>query len=229
MAVPGAMPAAGGCPPATPPVQAAQTSPPGRHPEVPDYTDDAKKMSTAYKTLGLSWSTGEKKTTAKKFRMTLCNASDQIRFPMMKLSQLSCEAIDCLVWLVCGIGPLTKPSDFGCANKRECRLQARDQFQRFLRTQPGRLDGLTDAFDNVIEVAMRNGYSVDWLAPETRRLYCDKRNRGAGERATLKFCLRGSSPFIHPPTLPPYTHHPPTPTHPEKRVRKFVFNVIWLP
>ena len=85
----------------------------------------------------------------------------------MRLAQLEDETIDMMLWILCGIAPHTKPSNFGCDNKLQMRIQSREQSEGRRAAQPGRLNLLSEDWDNVPAVAMKLGSRDEWLCPET--------------------------------------------------------------
>ena len=95
--------------------------------DFPDWPDDKSKLGTSYRTLGMSWLSGERKAMTKKFRMQMTNSCDPLRFPMMTLAQLTCEQLDLLLYIVTGISPATRPHDFGASCKRDARRMCRQQ------------------------------------------------------------------------------------------------------
>ena len=124
----------------------------------------------------MSWSSGERKSMTKKFRMQLINSCDPLRFPMMTLAQLTCEQLDLLLYIVTGISPATRPHDFGANCKRDARKMCRQQHLQQIKRQPGRMDQLTDDLDNLPVVAMRLGYQPEWLSPALRQAYFQSRS-----------------------------------------------------
>ena len=80
----------------------------------PRFKDDSHGISSSFKTLGLYHVNGPKRCMSKLFRCSLINCADPRRWPMMRLAQMEEEAIDMMMWIVCGIAPHTKPSHFGC-------------------------------------------------------------------------------------------------------------------
>ena len=78
---------------------------------------------------------------------------------MMRLSQLSEEAMDCLGYILHGVSPDTKVLDMGCSNKGDIRESLRTQFMVKSRKNPNRLALLGEDLDNLHIVAARLGYS----------------------------------------------------------------------
>ena len=144
--------------------------------DFPDWPDDKSKLGTSYRTLGMSWLSGERKAMTKKFRMQMVNSCDPLRFPMMTLAQLTCEQLDLLLYIVTGISPATRPHDFGASCKRDARRMCRQQHLQKLKRQPGRMDQLTDELDNLPVVAMRLGYQPEWLSPALRQAFIQSRS-----------------------------------------------------
>ena len=88
----------------------------------------------------------------------------------MRISHLSEEAVDCLVYILCGVSPDTKVADMGCSTKGEIRENLRCQFMVKSRKKPNRLAVLGDELDNLHIVAARLGYSMALFTPNTRQI-----------------------------------------------------------
>ena len=139
--------------------------------EVPTFPDDKAKMSSSYRTLGMMWKTGERRCMTKKFRMSLIASCNSLEWPMMRLSQLTDEQVDLLLYICTGISPLTRPNDMGATDKRHARVMAHQQHAVKIERQPTRLQQMSDEMDNLASVAMRLGYAAEWLSPELRQVY----------------------------------------------------------
>ena len=96
---------------------------------MPVYADDDGRLSNAYKALGQEWKLGKGQCTSFAFRISLAEACDADRFPRVKLSQQSTEAIDLLLFILCGIQPATKPKNLGVDSKGDARRQFRRQYE----------------------------------------------------------------------------------------------------
>lgn len=127
-------------------------------PPVPVYADDDGRLSNAYKALGQEWKLGKGQCTSFAFRISLAEACDADRFPRVKLSQQSTEAIDLLLFVLCGIQPATKPKNLGVESKGDARRQFRRQYEVRLKKSRNRFDELTDNLSNVPFIAMREGF-----------------------------------------------------------------------
>ena len=133
----------------------------------PRFKDDSHGISSSFKTLGLHHVNGPKRCMSQLFRCSLINCADPRRWPMMRLAQMEEEAIDMMLWIVCGIAPHTKPSHFGCDCKAAVRRQSKEQSDSRRASQPGRLNLLSEDWDNVPAVAMKLGDREEWLLPST--------------------------------------------------------------
>ena len=114
------------------------------------------------------------------------------------------EAIDMMMWIVCGIAPHTKPSNFGCDCKAAVRRQAKEQSDSRRASQPGRLNLLSEDWDNVPAVAMKLGYREEWLQPSTFAAWDRARRRREEASFSPPASLRdrpASSPDV--PRRPP--------------------------
>ena len=85
---------------------------------------------------------------------------------MMRLSQMSCEEHDLLVYVLAGTAPSTRPVDMACATKGDA---IRSMYESKLKKQPQRLRVLSDELDNLVVVAVRMGYSFQWLTPQSKQ------------------------------------------------------------
>ena len=142
-----------------------------RFPPIPSFPDDDGRLSTAYRSVGCVHVHGVKRAFPKKLRISIIAACNNELYPQVLLSQLSEEQIDLLLYCVTGISPLTKPQDFGVRTKGEMRRVVADQHRAATRRNPSRLSQLSSEFDNVATVAMKIGYSPEWLSPEYRQAW----------------------------------------------------------
>ena len=122
------------------------------------FPDDDKKLSTAYKSIGLSWKWGEKRVATKKFRCRLCAGCNSSEFAMLKVSQIDDEYVDILVYCLARVLPSSKICDLGCTTKGDARQAVRTQYMLKLRKNRSRLDVLAEEFDNLPMVGLRLGY-----------------------------------------------------------------------
>ena len=143
----------------------------------PIYQDDARKLSTTYKALGIPHVHGVKRVTTKKFRSTLINACNSDEFSMVKLSQLSEEETDVLLYILTGVLPDTKVTDLGAVTKGDARDGMRKIYLSKLKRNLSRLNVLSEELDNILGVGLRLGYPVDLLTPETAKMYCAMKSR----------------------------------------------------
>ena len=126
----------------------------------------------------------------------------------MRLSQLTDEETDLLLFIVAGINPATKPTDMAASNKGGARDAAREQHICKMSKHRGRLQHLTDELDNLPAVAMRMGYSPEWLSPELRAQYEAARLRGVpndhhGRQAERPPAAERPVPALVAPAPPP--------------------------
>ena len=138
-------------------------------PPQPVFADDNKKISTTYRALGLSWMHGTTRVTTKKFRASLCAACNPIEYPMLKVSQLECEYVDILVFVLAGVLPSSKVCDFGTELKRDCRAAVRQIYLSKMRKNRSRLDILSEELDNLPMVGLRLGYPVELMSFSYRK------------------------------------------------------------
>ena len=123
-------------------------------------------MSTSFKTLGLNWQPNAR-CCPKTFRCSLISACDRKRYQILTLMNLEEEAVDMLLFVLTGVAPNVRPSNFGCTNKRQMRKRVRELYRSKMKSQPGRLRILSEEYDNVGSVALKMGYKQDWLSDET--------------------------------------------------------------
>jgi hypothetical protein len=123
----------------------------------PKMLDDDRKLSTSYTSLGLVWMHGEKRTTPKRFRASLCTTCNDDEYPMVTVAQLGEEQVDLLLFVLAGVLPSTRVSDMGAVTKGDARGVVRRQYQVKLRKNATRLSHLSEELDNLPMVAMRMG------------------------------------------------------------------------
>ena len=138
--------------------------------------DDPRKLSTSYKSLGLVWMSGEKRTTPKRFRASLCTACNDDEYPMVKVAQLDEEQVGLLLFVLAGILPSTKVSDMGAVTKGDAREAVRRQYQVKLRKNATRLSHLSEELDNLPMVALRMGYPAELFSPPLKKAYDEMRS-----------------------------------------------------
>ena len=138
-------------------------------PPVPRYDDDKNKISNAYKALGLQHEHGKTRCTATRFRISLITSCNSDDYPHLRLSQLSSEYVDMLLYQCAKILPNTKPSDLGAANKRDARLAVRKQYEVRLARGRARFDEIAEDFSNLPQIAVRDGYPLSMCTTETRQ------------------------------------------------------------
>ena len=83
---------------------------------------------------------------------------------MFKLSQLSDEEVDALLWLCTGILPTTKVAELGADTKGAARRAAHKLYTYRMKANPQRLQLLSEDLDNVLSVATRNAYPLRLLS-----------------------------------------------------------------
>ena len=138
--------------------------------------DDPRKLSTSYKSLGLVWMNGEKRTTPKRFRASLCTACNDDEYPMVKVAQLDEEQVGLLLFVLAGILPSTKVSDMGAVTKGDAREAVRRQYQVKLRKNATRLSHLSEELGNLPMVALRMGYPAELFSPPLKKAYDEMRS-----------------------------------------------------
>jgi hypothetical protein len=138
--------------------------------------DDPRKLSTSYKSLGSVWVSGEKRTTPKRFRASLCTACNDDEYPMVKVAQLDEEQVGLLLLDLAGILPSTKVSDMGAVTKGDAREAVRRQYQVKLRKNATRLSHLSEELDNLPMVALRMGYPAELFSPPLKKAYDEMRS-----------------------------------------------------
>ena len=138
--------------------------------------DDPRKLSTSYKSLGLVWMHGEKRTTPKRFRASLCTACNDDEYPMVKVAQLDEEQVGLLLFVLAGILPSTKVSDMGAVTKGDAREAVRRQYQVKLRKNATRLSHLSEELGNLPMVALRMGYPAELFSPPLKKAYDEMRS-----------------------------------------------------
>ena len=139
-------------------------------PPVPRYDDDGSRISNSYKTLGLEHLVGKTRCTTLKFRISLITSCNADEYPHLRMSQVSGERIDMMLFESGKILPDTKPSNLGAATKRDARLAIRKQFEVRLSRGRNRFDEIAEDFSNLPMIAVRNGYPLSFCTPETRQL-----------------------------------------------------------
>jgi len=133
--------------------------------------DEPRKLSTSYKSLGLVWVSGEKRTTPKRFRASLCTACNDDEYPMVKVAQLDEGQVGLLLFVLAGILPSTKVSDMGAVTKGDAREAVRRQYQVKLRKNATRLSHLSEELGNLPMVALRMGYPAELCRPPLKKAY----------------------------------------------------------
>ena len=110
---------------------------------------------------------------------------------MLKVSQISEEQVDLLIFVLTGVSPCTKVCDLGCQTKGQARDACRSQYLVRMRKNPSRLDIMAEELDNLPMVALRCGYDPALFSPELREKYQEATNRsGAMQAATVSPCVR---------------------------------------
>jgi len=142
-----------------------------RIPEQMRFDDDERRLSTTYASLGMAWHYGKTRTTVKKFRASLITACNSDEFPMVRMSQLTDEQTDILLFVLTGVGPNTKVCDLGCTYKKDARKACRSQYIVRLRRNASRLSALSEELDNLGMIAIRLGYAPEWFSPELKGAY----------------------------------------------------------
>ena len=129
--------------------------------------DDHKKISNKIKQLGQAWKPGVISTPFL-FRVSLCVACDDQRFEGLRLSMLSEEQIDLLVFVLGQLPPDMPMSKFNSTLKGEIRILFRQTHRNLLRNNPNRLQGLSTEYDILAIIAMRLGNTPSCLSDELR-------------------------------------------------------------
>lgn len=146
-------------------------------PARPKFADDGSRMSSALKSLGMQWSVGKDRCCSKKFRDSLVCSCNCHEWPMIRLSTISDEYTDMILFVSTGIGPVTKPGNFAAESKGEVRDAARSQHAHKMKLAPQRLRDLGEDLDNLPIVAMKLGYHVEWLSPQMKEMWEQVRSR----------------------------------------------------
>ena len=152
------------------------------------FTDDDRKLSTTYKSLGLHHLYGAR-CTPKRFRASLCSACNNELYPMVRMSQLGEEETDMLLFCLSGVSPATKASEFGVTTKKEARQAIRSQYKMRMARNASRLNILAEELDNIPGSALRLGYPTDLLSPATRATYLSMRAGANAMRSTMQDML----------------------------------------
>jgi hypothetical protein len=116
--------------------------------DMPHWVDNKKKLCNSYKGLGMVHLHGIKRSTPKRFRASLGASCDPVRFPMLQLCNLDDEHTDLCIYVIAGVLPSVKPSDFGVETKGEVRMQVRLQYQAREKRNPQRMSMLSEELDN---------------------------------------------------------------------------------
>ena len=149
-------------------------------PEGARFADDHRKISTTYKFLGQQHLNGDR-ATPKKFRASLCCACDPGEYPLVRVVQLTEEAVDMLVFVLSGVLPNTKVCDLGCTTKAEARAAIRSQYMVKMAKNRSRLSGLSEELGNIATIALRLGYPTNLFSPELRACYERMRNSAGSQ------------------------------------------------
>lgn len=182
------VPGLGVAPPLTRERSRSLGEPPSFH-----FSDDCRKISTTYKALGMVWLHGEKRCTPKRFRASLCAASNSDEYPMVKVSQLEDEHVDLLVYVLSGVLPNTKICDFGVSTKGEARAAIRSQYLVKLRKNQSRLNILSEELDNLPMVSVRLGYPDKLFSPALREVWEAMRAGQVAFRSSIRMSPRAPS------------------------------------
>ena len=81
-------------------------------PARPSFADDASRMSISLQSLGMVWKVGKDRCCSKKMRDSMVCSCNSHQWPMIRLSTISDEYTDMLLFSATGIGPPTKPGNF---------------------------------------------------------------------------------------------------------------------
>ena len=93
----------------------------------------------------------------RKIKITALKCLDPVEYSPFRISSLSDDQVDCLVYMASGIKPTTRISDLACKTKGELRDAIFQEAGRLKRTQPERQLGLASDFNNVVAEAIRLG------------------------------------------------------------------------
>ena len=153
------------------------------------FSDDASRLSTAFKCLGLQWKHDKGRVAPKKFRQSLIASTDPIEWSMGRSSQFSDDEVDMVLYALTAILPSTRVQEFGATTKGELRDQAYAQNARIFKRDPQRLALLAENLENLPMICLRLGYPPDMFPP---KLYAEwrERNMSAGHSQAV------------PPSLP---------------------------
>ena len=155
-------------PPADPPRDRSRTPP--RAPQgVMRFKDDESKLSTSVTCLGMSHRVGKKKCASRAFRLSLCSGCSE-EFPPLRICGLSDEGVDQLLFILTGVLPTTKVSDFGVAFKGEARRAFAALHSKRVARNPQLLGQLDEEFNNLQALAIKLGYPVELLSTEGKAM-----------------------------------------------------------
>ena len=163
-------------------------------PARPPFADDASRLSSALRSLGLAWQVGKDRCCSKKFRDSLVCSCNCVEWPMVRLSTIIDEYSDMLLFASTGIGPCTKPSNFAADSKGAVRDAVRLQYAHKIKVAPLRLRDLGDDMDNLPIVAMKLGYNVEWLSPQMKVMWEQVRLRHSSAMTNLTDSSISSTP-----------------------------------
>ena len=109
----------------------------GPDPSIHDLdNDDHTKLSTSYRSIGCIFKFGARATLPKKRRMSCLVRMDPDQWTIFRMARLEEAEIDCLVYAVTGVHPMTKLSDLNCKTKGQFRNMMAKEGHRVQRAQP---------------------------------------------------------------------------------------------
>ena len=164
--------------------------------------DDNKRLSSKHKQLGLHWQVGQPTACTTKFRISLCTACSSEGFDFLTLAQMEDEKVDLLCFNLTNLSPDFPVVYFGSAILGEIRTMVRRCHLNILRNNPSRLQGLSNEFDNVAAMAVRNHFPVALLSPPLRQVMGMMASRAMVMGGALGLGPGGSAGQQPQPTVP---------------------------
>ena len=132
---------------------------------LPMFKDGDNKLSSSYVWFGAVFRYGQRKSLPKKFRLSCIVWMNPDIWTPIRISNLSEDEVDMLIYLLTSVKAETRISDLQCATKYELRELLVRESMRLLTAQPERLTSLSSDLTNVARVAYDHGYPVSSMSP----------------------------------------------------------------